>query len=55
MKMKPGHAAYKKVNNAMNGKCLSSMKENTIKVDLNTKYGQSILIADENLDEQERD
>jgi len=40
-------AVQKSKNGVMNGKCLSTLKDKSvIKVDMNTKYGQTTLIAD---------
>jgi hypothetical protein len=47
--------SVQKSHNSMNGKCLSTLKENSIKVDMNTKYGQSILYADNDDQEGEKD
>jgi len=47
-------AVQKSKNGVMNGKCLSTLKYKSVKVNMNTKYGQTTLIAD-NLEEQEDD
>jgi len=45
-------AVQKSKNGVMNGKCVSPLNKGVIKVDMNTKYGQTTLIAD-NLEEHD--